>query len=103
MRDSMRFVRTAVLEPDSLLLDQISPTSPHGYVSNHGLVEWASRYGLGFSCLFGQTPLDPVLQWREQLISDGDVWTTHIAKAATVEAFDELARRLTDDAAWDGL
>jgi hypothetical protein len=43
-----------------------------------------------------------VLQWREQLISDTDV-LNHIANAATVAAFDELAKRMTDDASWEGL
>ncbi|MEN3357817.1 MAG: hypothetical protein V7637_1799, partial [Mycobacteriales bacterium] len=46
---------------------------------------------------------DPVLQWREQLISDDDVLTSQVANRGTVEAFDRLARAIVDDAAWEGL
>lgn len=56
-----------------------------------------------FAPYLGMVPLDPMLQWREQLISDDDVTLTRVANAATVEAFDSLARRLTDDSAWEGL
>jgi hypothetical protein len=104
MRDSIRFVRTAVLEPDSTLLTQISPAkSAWLRECNRDLQEWASRHELGLSNVLGQTPFDPMLQWREQLISDGDVFTTRVAAAETVTAFDELAKRLTDDSAWEGL
>ncbi len=104
MRDSIRFVRTAVLEPDSPLLTQISPAqSAWLRECNRDLQEWAARNELGLSNVLGLTPLDPVLQWREQLISDGDVSTTRIANPETVIAFDDLARRLTDDSAWEGL
>jgi hypothetical protein len=44
-----------------------------------------------------------MLQWREQLISDDDVVLTQVANKATVEAFDSLAQRLTEDSAWEGL
>ena len=30
--------------------------------------------------MIGSVPLDPVLQWREQLITDSDVWARHVAK-----------------------
>jgi hypothetical protein len=104
MRDSMRFVRTAVLEPDSPLLTEISPTkSAWLRECDRDLQEWATRHDLGLSNVLGHTPLEPVLQWREQLISDGDVSTTRIANAATVDAFARLAKGLTDDSAWEGL
>lgn len=104
LRDSMRFVRTAVLEPDSPLLTEISPTkSAWLRECDRDLQEWATRHDLGLSNVIGQTPLEPVLQWREQLISDGDVSTTRIAAPETVAAFDELAKRLTDESAWEGL
>jgi hypothetical protein len=104
LRDAMRFVRTAVLEPDSPLLTEISATkSAWLRECDRDLQEWATRHDLGLSSVLGQTPLEPVLQWREQLISDGDVATTCIANAKTVTAFDDLARRLTDDSSWEGL
>ncbi|MGB3437381.1 MAG: SCO2523 family variant P-loop protein [Actinophytocola sp.] len=104
LRDSIRFVRTAVLEPDSTLLTTISPAkSAWLRECNRDLQEWASRHELGLSNVLGQTPFDPMLQWREQLISDGDVYTTRIAAEETATAFDELAKCLTDDSAWEGL
>jgi hypothetical protein len=100
----MRFVRTAVLDPDSPELAQIRPAQAAWLREcNRDLQEWASRHELGRSNVLGQTPLDPVLQWREQLISDEDVAASRIANAETVAAFEDLARRLTDDASWEGL
>jgi hypothetical protein len=48
-------------------------------------------------------PLDPVLQWREQLITDSDVRARLVANEATTEAFDSLAKKITDDSAWEPL
>ncbi|MGH3773716.1 MAG: hypothetical protein ACRDRW_20390, partial [Pseudonocardiaceae bacterium] len=59
--------------------------------------------GLGRSRLLGDVPLDPVLQWREQLISDDDTYASQIANPETVEAFEQLATKLFDDDAWRGL
>jgi hypothetical protein len=53
--------------------------------------------------MLGRVPLDPVLQWREQLISDNDIYAHQIANRETVDAFETLAKRLVDDAAWEGL
>jgi hypothetical protein len=53
--------------------------------------------------MLGSVPLDPVLQWREQLITDSDIFDAQIANAETGGAFDLLAKRLTDDASWEGL
>jgi hypothetical protein len=53
--------------------------------------------------MLGSVPRDPVLQWREQLISDDDVLARHIANQATVDAFNTLAERLLDETAWQGL
>jgi len=53
--------------------------------------------------MLGMVPLDPVLQWREQLISDNDIYARQIANRETVDAFETLAKRLVDDTAWEGL
>lgn len=104
LRDSMRFVRTAVLDPDAPELSQIRPAQAAWLREcNRELQEWASRHELGRSNVLGETPLDPVLQWREQLISDEDVSASRIANTKTVAAFDDLAKCLTDDASWEGL
>ena len=47
--------------------------------------------------MLGAVPLDPVLQWREQLITDSDVWASHVANQATIEAFDSIAKKIVDD------
>jgi hypothetical protein len=104
LRDSMRFVRTAVLDPDSPTLAQIRPAQAAWLREcNRDLQELASGNGLGRSNVLGETPLDPVLQWREQLISEEDVSTSRIANPETVDAFDKLAGHLTDEASWEGL
>jgi hypothetical protein len=53
--------------------------------------------------MLGEVPLDPLLQWREQLISDTDTIRRQIANQATVDAFELLAKRLTDDGAWTSI
>ena len=45
--------------------------------------------------------MDPVLQWREQLITDSDVWARHVANQATIEAFDSIAKKIVDESAWE--
>jgi hypothetical protein len=101
---AIRFVRTAVLEQDAnelkaLRQEQLAWLSN----CNRDLKELASRHRLGRTVTLGSIPLDPVLQWREQLISDEDVYATRIANAETLSAFDALAERVVDDEAWEGL
>jgi hypothetical protein len=43
------------------------------------------------------------LQWREQLITDSDVWARHVANQATVEAFEMIAKSIVDAQAWEQL
>ena len=63
----------------------------------------ASGHKVGRTLLLATIPLDPVLQWREQLISDNDVWSRRIANRETLESFDSLAKKIVDDAAWETL
>jgi len=72
-------------------------------VCNRRLQELASRSGVGQAKLLGEVPLDPVLQWQEQLLSNDDVWMYRTANERTVNALEELAKRIVDDAAWEGL
>ncbi len=58
---------------------------------------------MGRSAMLGAVPLDPVLQWREQLITDCDVWARHVANQATIEAFDSIAKKIVDESAWEQL
>jgi hypothetical protein len=71
--------------------------------ANRDLQELAGQWKLGRTSMLGAVPLDPVLQWREQLISDNDTYASQIANKETVDAFETLAKRLVDDAAWRGL
>jgi hypothetical protein len=104
LRDSIRFVRTAVQDLDSPDLAPIRDTQVAWLrVYDENLRELAARNRLGVSSVLGSTPLDPVLQWREQIITDDDVSATKIANAATRDAFATLAQRLTEDTAWQSL
>jgi hypothetical protein len=101
---AIRFVRTAVVEPDSPHLRGMRPSQVAWLREcDRNLRELASRYRLGRTSMVGQTPLDPMLQWREQLITDDDVWAAQVANEETVKAFDELARAIVDNAAWEVL
>jgi hypothetical protein len=104
LNDSIRFVRTAVVDPDSPELAGLRPAQIAWLRdANRELQELASRLKLGRTPMLGMVPLDPVLQWREQLISDNDAYSSQIANPETVEAFETLAKRLVDDSAWEGL
>ncbi|MGH3751387.1 MAG: SCO2523 family variant P-loop protein [Pseudonocardiaceae bacterium] len=102
--DAIRFVRTAVIDPNSAELAGLRPAQVAWLREvNQNLQELASRYKLGRTVMLAQVPLDPLLQWREQLISDNDVYLRQIANRETVDEFETLAKRLVDDAAWEGL
>jgi hypothetical protein len=97
-------VRTAVVDPDSPELAGLRAAQVAWLRDCHqDLQEMASARRVGRTSMLGAVPLDPVLQWREQLISDNDVLTRHIANQATVDSFNTIAKRLFDDAAWEGL
>jgi hypothetical protein len=93
-----------VLAPDSPDLAGLRAAQVAWLQDAHSeLQRLASKHGIGRTNVLGMVPHDPVLQWREQLISDDDVALTTIANQATVDAFDSLARRLVDDDVWRGL
>ncbi len=102
LRDAIRFVRTAVVDPNSVELEGLRPAQIAWLRDcNQELRELASQHRIGHSALLGMVPLDPVLQWREQLLSDNDVFARDIANRSTVAAFDDLARKLVDDTVWE--
>jgi hypothetical protein len=100
--DSLRFVRTAVIDPYAKELAPLRPAQV-AFLRNcdKDLNELASARNVGRTKVLGSVPLDPLLQWREQLISDNDLWESKIANAETVEAFVRLAKALVDEAAWE--
>ncbi|WP_328782862.1 SCO2523 family variant P-loop protein [Streptomyces canus] len=102
LRAAIRFVRAAVPDPDSSLWSQVSPTQSAWMRKTDGdLKHLASNLGIGYSQVLGSVPLEPVLQWREQLITDEDVLDSQIANQETWQALSQLAARLTDDKYWE--
>ncbi|MFF0201309.1 SCO2523 family variant P-loop protein [Streptomyces sp. NPDC005017] len=99
---AIRFVRTAVPDPSSPMWSQVRPAQIAWMTERHRrLEEMAARLGIGRSRVVASVPLEPVLQWREQLITDEDVLDTGIANLETWQALVELARRLGDDTHWE--
>jgi len=98
---TVRYVRTAVVEPSSPDIEGLRP-SQHAWLQkvNQSLKALATRRRIGEPHVLGTVPLDPVLQWQEQLITDEDVWGRHIANVSTVEAFEVLAKSLDDPHVW---
>ncbi|GAA3269195.1 MULTISPECIES: SCO2523 family variant P-loop protein [Dactylosporangium] len=101
MTAGLRFVRTAVINPDSTHTEGLTPAQDAWLKRTHqDLLELAGANQVGRNVLLGEIPLDPVLQWHEQLISDDDVLASGIARQATADAFAELALSLMDDSRW---
>ncbi|GAA1966676.1 SCO2523 family variant P-loop protein [Catenulispora subtropica] len=97
----VRTVRTAV--PDVTAFGKETTAEQERWVSRSDdiLKDLAKSRRLGRDLLAGVTPLEPMLLWREQVITDVDV-RRGLAKPATTQAFDALAMKVIDDAAWEG-
>ncbi|GGU34354.1 SCO2523 family variant P-loop protein [Streptomyces daghestanicus] len=101
LRSAIRFVRAAVPDPESAVWSQGSPAQAAWMQScDEALRRLAAEHAIGDSVVLGIVPLEPILQWREQLITEEDVLATQIANKETLEALEEIARRLTDDTYW---
>lgn len=101
---SVRFIRSAVVNPDADDLAGLRAAQVTWLRNaNDGLLRLAGRYGVGRTMALGEVPLDPVLQWREQILCDDDVVLSQIANKRTVLAFERLAAQLVNDEAWVGL
>ena len=102
--DDIRFVRTAIVDPNAPDLAGLRPPQLAWLrEANKGLQRLAAELNVGRNSMLGAVPLDPVLQWREQLITDSDVWARHVANQATIEAFDSIAKKIVDASAWEQL
>ena len=100
--DDIRFVRTAIVDANAPDLAGLRPSQLAWLrEANRNLQRMAAELDVGRATMLGTVPLDPVLQWREQLITDSDVWARHVANQATVEAFDAIAEKMDDKAAWE--
>jgi hypothetical protein len=100
--DSLRFVRTAVPDLKDPSSSNNATQAAWLHTFDDELKKLALKNRLGRSSMLGTTPMEPVLQWREQIVSDTDV-SNEIANPETVAAFRELARKLTHDPEWEGL
>ncbi|OAR25186.1 DNA-binding protein [Streptomyces sp. ERV7] len=101
LRGSIRFVRAAVPDPQTPPWSLAPPAQYAWMVScDQDLRRLAADRGLGHTVTLGSVPLDPVLQWREQLITDEDVLSSQVAGLETLKAFEHLAEKLTDDDVW---
>ncbi|RJO77950.1 ParA family protein [Nocardia panacis] len=98
--ESVRFVRTAV--PSTTLHSSVERPAQAAWLleQNAALRRLASVNQLGASTLLGETPVEPMLQWREQVILDMDV-SAKIANEETAAAYTDLARKLLDNATWE--
>ncbi|MFX0575521.1 SCO2523 family variant P-loop protein [Nocardia nepalensis] len=96
--DNIRYVRTAVPQLNEAT-ESPGPQAAWLHQQAAMLKRLASTNQVGSSDLLGEIPVEPILQWREQLILDIDV-QKEIANRATVEAFDTLADRVLDPATW---
>jgi hypothetical protein len=102
--DDIRFVRTAIVDANAPDLAGLRPPQLAWLrEANRGLQRLAAELQVGRSAMLGAVPLDPVLQWREQLITDSDVWARHVANQATIEAFDSIAKKIVDTSEWEQL
>ena len=102
--DDIRFVRTAIVDANAPDLAGLRPPQLAWLrEANRGLQRLAAELNVGRSAMLGEVPLDPVLQWREQLLTDSDVWARHVANQATIDAFGSIAKKIVDKAAWEQL
>ncbi|MEV7992589.1 SCO2523 family variant P-loop protein [Streptomyces sp. NPDC086077] len=100
LRGNIRFVRAAVPDPETLPWSLAPPAqSAWMHMCDRELPQLAADRGVGRRAMLGSVPLDPVLQWREQLITDEDVLGSQVAGPQTLKAFQDLAGKLTD--AWE--
>ncbi|UFS94518.1 SCO2523 family variant P-loop protein [Nocardia huaxiensis] len=96
---SLRYVRTAV--PDLTLASGMRAAQAEWLQQQDERLHLAAiRFDMGDTMVMGTTPVEPVLQCREQVILDVDV-AAKVANHKTVEAFQLLANQLTLDAFWE--
>lgn len=90
--ESIRYIRTAVPATNAFTGGEFAQSA--WLKKQHDeLKDLAAKKNLGNTWLLGETPIEPVLQWREQIILDVDVHAK-IANEATTRAFSTIARRL---------
>ena len=103
MRAMIRFVRTAVIDPHGVEVSKLRSSQQTWLAEvDKDLEKTAAKLELGRALRIATVPLDPVLQWREQLILNRDVHVTEIANQATINAFEDLVKTVTSQRLWEG-
>ena len=100
--DLIRTVRTAVPDLNSQHTAQRPIQAKWLRTSDEELRELARKNRLGQGIMLGETPMEPMLQWREQVILDSDV-SQEFANRETIASFRELAAKLSSDQAYMGV
>lgn len=95
----LRYVRTAVPVPGNPSKTGDGRQAAWLIEQNDMLRSLAATNKLGDDMVLGSTPVEPVLQWREQIILDSDV-NSGFANQATADAFTDLAKKLVDEGTW---
>jgi len=100
--DSVRYIRTAV-PSTSEAQPEVKGSGPQWAwlrKQNEALEQLAQANELGTTKTLGTTPVEPMLQWREQVILDSDV-DAKIASQNIVNAFTALADELVNGDTWE--
>ncbi|WP_034263255.1 SCO2523 family variant P-loop protein [Actinospica robiniae] len=102
LRKSLRYVRTAVVNLKEARFGA-ETAAQESWLREYDrkLTELADQKRLGRANTAGQIPFDPVLQWREQIVSNADVEVSKVANQATVRAFVSLAENLSNETLWE--
>lgn len=102
--DRLRFVRTALIDPNAPDLAGLRPPQLAWLQDrNQELQALAKELGAGRGMLLGTIPLDPILQWQEQLLTNNDLYARQVANTVTVEALETLTHRIHDEESWERL
>jgi hypothetical protein len=101
LRGSIRFVRAAVPDPEKPPWSLV-PAAQSAWMRkcDQELDRLAADRNVGYTAIIGSVPLEPVLQWHEQLITHEDVVSSQVANMETLLALRDLADKLSDADAW---
>jgi len=97
----IRYVRTAVIDPHGPANNALRPSQQAWlWECDQDLERLASRSRLGQNLRIGSIPLEPILQWREQLITDRDVLVTQVANPETAKSLRKLTAVVLNETPW---
>jgi len=98
----LRMVRTAVPDLNNPAAADFPAQAAWLRTCDAELKTLARDQRLGQSTVVGETPLEPMLLWREQIVMDSDV-RQQLANTSIVRSFTELAENLSNQDMWESL